>query len=44
VIAIAIAVTAPLVNKGWYHRRVVIPASVAIASIGLYWTVTRLSA
>ncbi len=26
----------------WYHRRVVVPASLAIAAVGLYWTVIRL--
>jgi len=29
-------------HRGWYHRRVVVPASLAIAAVGLYWTVTRL--
>lgn len=43
VIAIALAVVLPFMNKGWYRQRVVIPASIAIAAIGLYWTVTRLS-
>lgn len=43
VIAAALAVTAPAMNKGWYRHRVVVPASMVIASIGIYWTVTRLS-
>ena len=29
-------------RSAWYHRRVVVPASLAIAAVGLYWTVTRL--
>ncbi len=29
-------------QHAWYHRRVVVPASLAIAAVGLYWTVTRL--
>ncbi len=28
-------------HQPWYHRRVVVPASVLIATIGVYWTVTR---
>jgi hypothetical protein len=44
VIALALALTAPVINKGWYRQRVAIPASIAIAAIGLYWTVSRLSA
>ena len=42
VIAAAMIVTAPLMEKGWYRQRVVIPASVLIATVGLYWTVARL--
>jgi hypothetical protein len=44
VIAIALAVVGACMKKGWYRQRVVIPASVVIAAIGLYWTVTRLTA
>ncbi len=29
-------------QRAWYHPRVVVPASVAIAVVGAYWTVTRL--
>ena len=43
VIAAAMIVTAPFMTKGWYRQRVVIPASLIIAAIGLYWTVIRLS-
>lgn len=28
-------------NRSWYRARVVIPASAAIAAVGLYWTVQR---
>jgi hypothetical protein len=28
-------------NRSWYRPRVVIPASAAIAAVGLYWTVQR---
>ena len=42
IIAIALLATALVVKRPWYRERVVIPASLAIAAIGLYWTVTRL--
>jgi len=29
-------------DRPWYHAAVVVPASTAIALVGLYWTVTRL--
>ncbi len=29
-------------NRSWYRPRVVIPASAAIAAVGLYWTVERI--
>ena len=44
VIGAALLIVAPFMKKGWYRQRVVIPASIAIAATGLYWTVTRLSA
>ncbi|MDP2053647.1 MAG: HupE/UreJ family protein [Acidobacteriota bacterium] len=44
VIAIAMLLVWPFVNRGWYRHRVVIPASLVIAAIGLYWTVTRVIA
>lgn len=28
-------------DRPWYHARIVVPASLAIAAVGLYWTVTR---
>ena len=43
IIAIALGLTASLMKKSWYRPRVVVPASIAIAAIGLYWTVLRLS-
>lgn len=29
-------------NRTWFHARVVVPASIGIALVGAYWTVTRL--
>jgi hypothetical protein len=31
-------------DKPWYRPRVVLPASTAIAAIGLFWTVQRIVA
>jgi len=44
VIAVAMLLTWRFVNRSWYRRRVVIPASLIIAAIGIYWTVTRITA
>ena len=44
VIAAALLAAVPFVKKGWYRQRVVIPASIAIAAIGLYWTLVRVVA
>jgi hypothetical protein len=44
VIAAAMIVAAPFMTKGWYRQRVVIPASIVIAAIGVYWFVVRLAA
>ncbi len=44
VIAAALAITLPFKNTGWYRQRVVIPASITIAALGVYWFVVRLSA
>ena len=44
VIAAALVAVAPFMNNGWYRPRVVIPASMAIAAIGLYWTLVRVVA
>lgn len=29
-------------HHNWYHRRIVVPASMVIAAIGVYWTITRI--
>ncbi len=42
VIAVASLLVWPFVTRGWYRHRVVIPASLVIAAIGLYWTIVRL--
>jgi hypothetical protein len=41
VIAAALLLVFPFMKRGWYHQRVVIPASVAIALTGFYWTLVR---
>ncbi len=42
IIAIAfVLVGLPLRNKPWYRRRIVIPGSILIAAIGLFWFVQR---
>ena len=43
VIAAALATAGVFMRKSWYRTRIVVPASVVIAAIGLYWTLTRLS-
>lgn len=43
-IALAMIAVSPWVHRRWYRHRVVIPASLVIAAIGLYWTVVRLMA
>ena len=42
VIAIAMLLVWPFVQRGWYRHRVVIPASLAIAAVGIYWTIARI--
>ena len=42
VIGAALLVTAPFLSRPSYRQRVVIPASVTIALVGIYWTITRL--
>src|SRR5688572_10620566 len=44
VIAAALVAVAPFVKRSWYRQRVVIPASLAIAAIAIYWTIVRLTA
>ncbi|MBP7778139.1 MAG: HupE/UreJ family protein [Acidobacteria bacterium] len=29
-------------DRAWFHQRIVMPASLATAAVGLYWTVARL--
>ena len=41
VIAAAMLMVRPFVTKGWYRHLVMIPASLAIAAVGIYWTVAR---
>jgi hypothetical protein len=41
VIAVAALCVAWYRHQSWYHRRIVVPVSLLIATIGLYWTVTR---
>jgi hydrogenase/urease accessory protein HupE len=43
IIAAALLAGFPFRKKGWYRQRVVIPASLLIAAIGIYWTITRLT-
>ena len=43
IIAAAMLAVFPFMKKGWYRQRVVIPASLLIAAIGIYWTITRLT-
>lgn len=42
VIALAFLAVGLLRNRSWYRRAVVVPASLAIAAIGLYWSVERI--
>lgn len=41
VIALAALAVARHRRRPWYHQRVVVPASLLIAAVGLYWTITR---
>ena len=41
ILAAFLLIGLPFRNKPWYRRRVVIPLSLAIAAVGLYWAVTR---
>ena len=31
-------------QRAWYRAMVVVPASLVIAAVGIYWTITRLAA
>jgi HupE / UreJ protein len=41
IIAAAMLAVAPFMRRGWYRQRVVMPASLLIATVGLYWFVVR---
>lgn len=41
VIALACGITTLILNKPWYRQRVVIPASIAISLVGLFWFIER---
>lgn len=42
IISAALLAVGAFMTKGWYRQRVVIPASLMIATVGIYWTVARL--
>jgi hypothetical protein len=44
ILAAFLVIGLPLRNKPWYRRRVVIPGSLLIAAVGLYWAIERLAA
>jgi hypothetical protein len=41
VIAAAALVLSPALRRPWYRQRVAIPLSIAIALVGVYWTIAR---
>jgi len=41
ILAAFLLIGLPFRNKSWYRRRVVVPLSIAIAAVGLYWAATR---
>lgn len=42
IIGAALFAAAPFMKHGWYRPRVVISASLLIATVGIYWTVARI--
>jgi len=44
ILAAFLVIGLPLRNKPWYRRRIVIPGSLLIAAVGLYWAIERLAA
>lgn len=44
VIAAALAAVAAVRHRAWYRQRVVVPLSLAIAAVGVFWTVERVLA
>jgi hypothetical protein len=41
IIALAALAVAWYRHQPWYHQRIVVPASLCIAAVGVYWTVVR---
>jgi hypothetical protein len=41
IIAVAALAVAWYRHRPWYHRRIVVPASLCIAAVGVYWTFVR---
>jgi len=41
ILAAFLLIGLPFGRRPWYHRRVVVPLSIAIAAIGLFWAVQR---
>jgi len=41
ILAAFLLIGLPFRNKSWYRQRVVVPLSIAIATVGLYWAATR---
>jgi hypothetical protein len=41
VIALAASLVGWWRGRAWYYARIVVPASLAIAAVGIYWTLTR---
>ena len=41
ILAAFVAIGLPFRRKPWYRRRVVVPLSIAIAAVGLYWAIQR---
>ena len=37
-----VLVGSPFSNRSWYRHRVIVPASLALATIGLYWSIERI--
>jgi HupE/UreJ protein len=42
ILAASFAAVGAFMKRQWYRRAIVIPASCAIAAVGIYWTITRL--
>ena len=44
ILAAFLLIGLPFRHKPWYRRRVVVPLSMAIAAVGLFWAIQRISA